>query len=138
MIRRPPRSTLFPYTTLFRSLVADHGGGLLGQRLVLALRLLDRLLDLDLRVGVLVDLAAEQRHEVLPALDERVQDLTAPRLDTRRPYVDRPALTLRGGPAEQNTVAVRGCWPRLPRTRRTRRPHAPPPAGRVTSAREPR
>src|SRR2546422_5459833 len=23
MIRRPPRSTLFPYTTLFRSLVAD-------------------------------------------------------------------------------------------------------------------
>src|SRR3712207_7593728 len=26
MIRRPPRSTLFPYTTLFRS-VADHGAG---------------------------------------------------------------------------------------------------------------
>src|SRR2546428_944417 len=29
MIRRPPRSTLFPYTTLFRSLGDgfDHGGG---------------------------------------------------------------------------------------------------------------
>src|SRR5256886_16370749 len=26
MIRRPPRSTLFPYTTLFRSRVPDHGG----------------------------------------------------------------------------------------------------------------
>src|SRR2546425_12494729 len=25
MIRRPPRSTLFPYTTLFRSLVANYG-----------------------------------------------------------------------------------------------------------------
>src|SRR5258708_16720663 len=25
MIRRPPRSTLFPYTTLFRSLVCAHG-----------------------------------------------------------------------------------------------------------------
>src|SRR5256885_12841911 len=25
MIRRPPRSTLFPYTTLFRSLVVAHG-----------------------------------------------------------------------------------------------------------------
>src|SRR5258708_23250189 len=25
MIRRPPRSTLFPYTTLFRSLHACHG-----------------------------------------------------------------------------------------------------------------
>src|SRR2546422_2884575 len=26
MIRRPPRSTLFPYTTLFRSLELDHAG----------------------------------------------------------------------------------------------------------------
>src|SRR5256885_10340918 len=26
MIRRPPRSTLFPYTTLFRSLTARTGG----------------------------------------------------------------------------------------------------------------
>src|SRR3712207_9103883 len=25
MIRRPPRSTLFPYTTLFRSIEADYG-----------------------------------------------------------------------------------------------------------------
>src|SRR5688572_32750570 len=25
MIRRPPRSTLFPYTTLFRSIVRIHG-----------------------------------------------------------------------------------------------------------------
>src|SRR3989454_5604840 len=25
MIRRPPRSTLFPYTTLFRSLAGDQG-----------------------------------------------------------------------------------------------------------------
>src|SRR3712207_8826921 len=25
MIRRPPRSTLFPYTTLFRSRPVDHG-----------------------------------------------------------------------------------------------------------------
>src|SRR2546427_6366174 len=26
MIRRPPRSTLFPYTTLFRSQGREHGG----------------------------------------------------------------------------------------------------------------
>src|SRR2546430_4094262 len=26
MIRRPPRSTLFPYTTLFRSQLAGHAG----------------------------------------------------------------------------------------------------------------
>src|SRR2546430_11824884 len=29
MIRRPPRSTLFPYTTLFRSLAGPDGGGAL-------------------------------------------------------------------------------------------------------------
>src|SRR2546430_15987219 len=34
MIRRPPRSTLFPYTTLFRSAVADAPGP--GQRRVRA------------------------------------------------------------------------------------------------------
>src|SRR3712207_7294080 len=27
MIRRPPRSTLFPYTTLFRSHLQQHAGG---------------------------------------------------------------------------------------------------------------
>src|SRR5258708_14937832 len=32
MIRRPPRSTLFPYTTLFRSLEGRHGLAL-GQRM---------------------------------------------------------------------------------------------------------
>src|SRR3712207_6855341 len=31
MIRRPPRSTLFPYTTLFRSLVNDDGQPVDGQ-----------------------------------------------------------------------------------------------------------
>src|SRR3712207_9165231 len=32
MIRRPPRSTLFPYTTLFRSLgLGGDGGGAAGQ-----------------------------------------------------------------------------------------------------------
>src|SRR2546428_10099535 len=33
MIRRPPRSTLFPYTTLFRSSQGERpAGGVLGQR----------------------------------------------------------------------------------------------------------
>src|SRR2546429_1768935 len=42
MIRRPPRSTLFPYTTLFRS----HGRGLQG-RVVLRVRAAARDLRLD-------------------------------------------------------------------------------------------
>src|SRR5256885_12456536 len=33
MIRRPPRSTLFPYTTLFRSQIVLHPGAALAQRL---------------------------------------------------------------------------------------------------------
>src|SRR3712207_7148890 len=32
MIRRPPRSTLFPYTTLFRSEEGSAGGGRWGRR----------------------------------------------------------------------------------------------------------
>src|SRR2546426_6033016 len=38
MIRRPPRSTLFPYTTLFRSLVGGLTGVALGFILALVLR----------------------------------------------------------------------------------------------------
>src|SRR3712207_7315481 len=64
MIRRPPRSTLFPYTTLFRSRVhAGRGGDIRWQRAG-RLRVEDREpreerevgdLDLDLLVGVLDD-----------------------------------------------------------------------------------
>src|SRR3712207_7090668 len=39
MIRRPPRSTLFPYTTLFRSVVQRAPGGLAEEHLVVLLRL---------------------------------------------------------------------------------------------------
>src|SRR2546429_6463091 len=42
MIRRPPRSTLFPYTTLFRS----EGQGLVGSR-VRGVRLLDHRVELS-------------------------------------------------------------------------------------------
>src|SRR3712207_7036622 len=41
MIRRPPRSTLFPYTTLFRSLVAAHEAHHRGQHVRAGGRLAD-------------------------------------------------------------------------------------------------
>src|SRR3989454_9011124 len=49
MIRRPPRSTLFPYTTLFRSL----GMGPLAVRL--ALEAVDRGLEMTLDEGLLLE-----------------------------------------------------------------------------------
>src|SRR5258708_15664439 len=56
MIRRPPRSTLFPYTTLFRSI---HGGELLEFARGLALSVLVDAVD----IGVLVDAGQRQRSE---------------------------------------------------------------------------
>src|SRR3712207_9172198 len=69
MIRRPPRSTLFPYTTLFRSTVelADDRGGL--------------------GVGILPAGAVQEREE---QLDGQV------RLGERRPEVVRDPAAVEG------------------------------------------
>src|SRR3989449_5719874 len=63
MIRRPPRSTLFPYTTLFRSLLAEFHP-LVGVRAVVLLPL--QTLDLrGERTGALGDEAAQLRRLAL-------------------------------------------------------------------------
>src|SRR5258708_12516291 len=59
MIRRPPRSTLFPYTTLFRSLLEDRAGG--PQRAVPRLRMADDLDQPGRRIGP-VAIAREPQH----------------------------------------------------------------------------
>src|SRR2546425_8176575 len=62
MIRRPPRSTLFPYTTLFRSVVAgDEGqaGGRVEHRDVDALQVHAH----HLGLGVVIALDGEGRSE---------------------------------------------------------------------------
>src|SRR3712207_9113705 len=59
MIRRPPRSTLFPYTTLFRSALEDHLlGGLRGD----APEVVGRVLPLAHDVAVLVELLGVHVH----------------------------------------------------------------------------
>src|SRR3989454_12058738 len=45
MIRRPPRSTLFPYTTLFRSVVPEEGPAEVAKRLETG----DKLVIIDVR-----------------------------------------------------------------------------------------
>src|SRR3712207_1199787 len=60
MIRRPPRSTLFPYTTLFRSIVKEYErgvsfrlgraqGGPKGPGLFILLPFVDKMVKIDLR-----------------------------------------------------------------------------------------
>src|SRR2546422_5002325 len=79
MIRRPPRSTLFPYTTLFRSLVAQ----LLADRLQLlaqqhlALPLAQLLLDLRLDLLLSVEDADLALHlnEHAPRSEEHTSEL---------------------------------------------------------------
>src|SRR3712207_7299379 len=64
MIRRPPRSTLFPYTTLFRSVDAEHAPARVEQGPT-------RVARVDRRVGLdrVADLEARQRFDV--AVDRR-------------------------------------------------------------------
>src|SRR3712207_8351708 len=86
MIRRPPRSTLFPYTTLFRSVadgdrepVVQHGGGDLHGPLAAGIgvdddvraRLGDR--ELDVREDLVVDVegVAERSEEHTSELQSR-------------------------------------------------------------------
>src|SRR3712207_8527178 len=61
MIRRPPRSTLFPYTTLFRSAAREHAD----------LLLLIRPREVEPRhVGARVDLPRSELHHVEPVGDD--------------------------------------------------------------------
>src|SRR3712207_8212938 len=72
MIRRPPRSTLFPYTTLFRSLrVEDHHhvGGALHQRAEAGLAALRR--RLGVKQGVLTHRAHLRSEEHTSELQSR-------------------------------------------------------------------
>src|SRR3989449_11457458 len=73
MIRRPPRSTLFPYTTLFRSLIAD----LLLARPRLGLRMADRR-----------DIHAEHAASELPRQIARRATSAAPDVQQRRSRPD--------------------------------------------------
>src|SRR3989475_1890838 len=63
MIRRPPRSTLFPYTTLFRSLVLELVHGLHESDVPL----LDQVQELEAAVGVLL---GDADHEAQVGLDQ--------------------------------------------------------------------
>src|SRR2546426_11852539 len=86
MIRRPPRSTLFPYTTLFRSLSESLDSLLLARRLRQAA-------------------ATEERVRLSPDLHDGVlQSLTgaALKLETAQRLLDKQPAAARQRPAENH------------------------------------
>src|SRR2546422_2009955 len=72
MIRRPPRSTLFPYTTLFRSLAQLERGDL-------TVRVRDAELDELVYLGVSVNRTAEAIAETVRRVQRQAHDLAAMR-----------------------------------------------------------
>src|ERR1039458_10639277 len=98
MIRRPPRSTLFPYTTLFRSLLGALLLRLLSRSL---LGLLLRPLLLSLRLGaLLLWLRLSGRLALFFLL-----------LGVRISRVDRPEKHEQGSGAENSNKLHRNCSP---------------------------
>src|SRR3712207_8424095 len=90
MIRRPPRSTLFPYTTLFRSIQAAAGGHPACALVDAPARVLRGLVELeqdavDLLVGVLA-------HVGDPQLAERRSEEHTSELQSRQYLVCRLLL----------------------------------------------
>src|SRR3712207_8591010 len=74
MIRRPPRSTLFPYTTLFRSRRGREGDALPARAVT---RQLGRRLRVEAALRPLADALHHERAEDLLAVDEDVLDALA-------------------------------------------------------------
>src|SRR2546427_8270059 len=99
MIRRPPRSTLFPYTTLFRSARLQQGR----QKLLLS-RLLGRRSDAD---------DARQREEMDRRSEEHTSELQSQSNLVCRLLLEKKktttALTSSGGSKSTKTVSFMHC-----------------------------
>src|SRR3712207_8127900 len=91
MIRRPPRSTLFPYTTLFRSMIAR--GVLVGH-----VRRLDREGVDDVRVrrgAVAVQLPVRRHRQPVPARVVEVPDRKSTRLNSSHANISYAVFCLK-------------------------------------------
>src|SRR2546429_886496 len=78
MIRRPPRSTLFPYTTLFRSLVAVVAGGVAARE------------DVAEAVGEAVPFRHRHDRDLAPHLDRK-----STRLNSSHGYISYAVFCLK-------------------------------------------
>src|SRR3989440_4326653 len=131
MIRRPPRSTLFPYTTLFRSCHA--GPRALGERRGEAAPGAVVPNDVVLEVHPAAGLGDELEHhlERARAVGVMLEPIAADRAGPRG-AVDRQAQSIGGGPGD-GAAGRPGRLP--PPTRTTRGASVPPPSPRPRSTR---
>src|SRR3712207_8564573 len=96
MIRRPPRSTLFPYTTLFRSLaVAIHIADSKRKRTNAGRRVI------GVGVKCAVTLAEEHRDERLNAAEYQVGDRKSTRLNSSHANISYAVFCLK----KQNRIS---------------------------------
>src|SRR3712207_1757102 len=91
MIRRPPRSTLFPYTTLFRSGV-DDVAAVAAVDEVVAVAATD---DVDLRGGLAAGVEVAPQHVVAAAAGDQVRAVPAEQLVVARAAQQPRARRLR-------------------------------------------
>src|SRR5258705_10275105 len=75
MIRRPPRSTLFPYTTLFRSPVHGPRTAEVGDDLAQRLLLVGGERERQRRVRARGELAGTRGHQAAPRSEEHTSEL---------------------------------------------------------------
>src|SRR5688572_31541667 len=92
MLRRPPRSTLFPYTTLFRSDVARLRG-----RMILGEPVLDRLFGFErLAAGHDADALLLDHDRLAPAVAEALpQDRKSTRLNSSHSQISYAVFCLK-------------------------------------------
>src|SRR3712207_8321219 len=93
MIRRPPRSTLFPYTTLFRSAIGEDRLAKRADGLGEAFHLGGEAEDLGAR-GKPV-LVFEERHEPLFELDRQRRDRKSTRLNSSHANISYAVFCLK-------------------------------------------
>src|SRR5258707_2895562 len=93
MIRRPPRSTLFPYTTLFRSAIAVQGGRALARR-----------------AAWYLDNEPDERPELAPSAfvfmaEEAIRDRKSTRLNSSHANISYAVFCLKKKKSDGNGVA---------------------------------
>src|SRR5258708_22103134 len=102
MIRRPPRSTLFPYTTLFRSVTFEHQGqtrSVRAEEIFFGLGRVPNIARLDLeKAGVALSLGRSEEHtSELQSPDHLVCRLLLEKKNIshpRDPTASRPPITV--------------------------------------------